>query len=78
MGRFFYKIADSWATSLLGGVAGGSILWVALRPLLDGDAATVVSWQAIGLGVAAVIAGLMARDNTKGVDGIKALFKIKK
>lgn len=78
MRTFIYNTFNSWVLSLAGGVVGGPMLWKALQPLLDGDAATVVSWGAIVNGAAVLIGGFWARDNSKGVKGLKALVTAKK
>ena len=68
--------ATSWKTTLAGVIAGLSVIFVALRTVIDGDAATAPDWNyaipEILAGVGLIVQAIAARDSDVSSEAAQA------
>lgn len=72
--KFILNAANSYVTSSMGLAFGLPDIIKGLEPLWDGDPETGILWAPLKLGAGILLAGLMARDWTKGWTGKFAAF----
>jgi hypothetical protein len=60
----------SWKTTAVGILTGVGIIVTQLAAIIDSDPETVLSWEALAAGLAALGIGWFARDNDKSSEDV--------